>query len=184
MGIKTIILLWGTLHRDCRGRGATRAVTLPCFWLEWFFLQITWIIYGFYHLNSRTVTLTCKFKLNVKFNKVNRHELSAAVDQVQAHMERCSSTFMFQCSFGAGISAVLSSLEQLFSSIPLPSLHSLFFSYSPFHWSNQCWRVPGMGAHGWVAGICQSWGCILSGWTQWKPLDTPGTHLPFKQGGG
>ena len=21
----------------------------------------------------------------------------------------------------------------------------------------QCWRVPGMGAHGWVAGICQPW---------------------------
>ena len=60
---------------------------------------------------------------------------------------------------GAGVSAVRRSLERLFSSIPTTSPPSLFFSfYSPFHWFNQCWRVPGMDAHGWVAGICQPWG--------------------------
>ena len=36
-------------------------------------------------------------------------------------------------------------------------------------------------------GFASHGGCILSlgaGWTQWKPLDTPGTHLPFKRGSG
>ena len=42
-----------------------------------------------------------------------------------------------------------------------------------------------MGAHGWVAGICQPWGQFFylgAGWPQWKPLDIPGTHLPLKRG--
>ena len=43
----------------------------------------------------------------------------------------------------------------------------------------------GMGAHGWVAGICQPWGQFFylgAGWPQWKPLGIPGTHLPLKRG--
>ena len=42
-----------------------------------------------------------------------------------------------------------------------------------------------MGAHGWVAGICQPWGQFFylgAGWPQWKPLGIPGTHLPLKRG--
>ena len=41
-----------------------------------------------------------------------------------------------------------------------------------------------MGAHGWVAGICQPWGQFFylgAGWPQWKPLGIPGTHLPIKR---
>ena len=54
-----------------------------------------------------------------------------------------------------------------------------FFS---FHWSNQCWRVPGMRAHGWVAGICQPWGrnsiWVLAGHSgsSWIP-QAPTFHL-------
>ena len=42
-----------------------------------------------------------------------------------------------------------------------------------------------MGAHGWVAGICQPWGQFFylgAGWLQWKPLGIPGTHFPLKRG--
>ena len=42
-----------------------------------------------------------------------------------------------------------------------------------------------MGAHGWVAGICQPWGQFFylgAGWPQWKPLGIPGTHLLLKRG--
>ena len=41
-----------------------------------------------------------------------------SISQVQAHMKRCGSIFVFQCSFGAVVSVVLSGLEKLFSSIP------------------------------------------------------------------
>ena len=42
-----------------------------------------------------------------------------------------------------------------------------------------------MGSHGWVAGICFSWGAVFylgAGWPQWKPLGIPGTHRPLKRG--
>ena len=37
------------------------------------------------------------------------------------------------------------------------------------------------GAHGWVAGIVSHGSVVLSstGWSQWRPLDIPGTHLPY-----
>ena len=63
-----------------------------------------------------------------------------------------------------------------------PTLPTLIAFYSPFHWPNQCWRVPGMGAHGWVAGICQRWG-LYSIWglarhsgSPWIP-QAPTFHL-------
>ena len=50
----------------------------------------------------------------------------AVILKVQAHMEHCSLMFVFQCCFGADISAVLSGLKQLFSSIPPPPPPLLF----------------------------------------------------------
>ena len=97
---------------------------------------------------------------------------------------RCSCfSVVLERGLGAGVSVVLSGLEQLFSSIhfTLPTL-IVFFFYSPFHWSNQCWRVPGMEAHGWVTGICQPWG-LYSIWglaghsgSPWIP-QAPTLHL-------
>jgi len=44
----------------------------------------------------------------------------------------------------------------------------------------------GMGAHNWVAGICQPWGSILArGWlttVEAPGYPIPGTHLPLKRG--
>ena len=68
-------------------------------------------------------------------------------------------------------SGFISHLPLLTSPIFLPSTVS------------SVWQVPGMGAHGWVAGICQPWGQFFylgAGWPQWKPLGIPGTHLPLK----
>ena len=63
--------------------------------------------------------------------------------------------------------------------LPTVYLHCFFLFSTLLNRSKQCWRVPGMGAHGWVAGICLFY--LGAGWTQWKPLDTPGTHLPFNE---
>jgi len=39
-----------------------------------------------------------------------------------------------------------------------------------------------VGVHGWVAGIASHGGalyCLGDCWSQWRPLDIPGTHLPY-----
>ena len=84
-----------------------------------------------------------------------------SISQVQAHMERGSSMFMFQSSFGAGVSVVLSSLERLFSSIP-PTLIVLFFILH----STDLISADGCLGQGLMAGLRESashGGCILSG---------------------
>ena len=102
------------------------------------------------------------------------------ISQVQAHMEHCSSIFVYQCSFQSGH---FSSPERFGAVVFKHSstLPTLIVFYSPFP-HNQCWLEPGMGAHGWVAGICQPWGLYsiwglagLSG-SPWIP-QAPTFHL-------
>ena len=57
-------------------------------------------------------------------------------------------------------------------------------SSHPYFSSFHCFIIvtgAGMGAHGWVVGICQPWG-QFSIWPQWKLLGIPGTHLLLKRG--
>ena len=67
-----------------------------------------------------------------------------------------------------------------FSIFPTPPISY----FSPFHCFisvTGAWNI--MGAHGWVAGICQPCGqhfYLGAGRPQWKPLGIPGTHLPPK----
>ena len=97
--------------------------------------------------------------------------------QMQAHMEHCSSMFVFQCCFGVGVSAVLSNLEQLFSSIPptIIILHSTDLGVI---------SVDGCLEWGFMAGLrvfASHGGCILSGgWLD--TVEAPGhpRHLQLK----
>lgn len=38
-----------------------------------------------------------------------------------------------------------------------------------------------MGAQGWVAAIVSHGAvyCLGAGWSQWRPIDIPGIHLPY-----
>ena len=100
-------------------------------------------------------------------------------------MECCSLMFMFLCNFQAGVSGVLSGLEQLFSSIPHPlplpppppPLLSFFFIII-LH-STDLISVDGCPEWGsWLdCEDLQAMGAVFylgTGWTQWK---APTFHL-------
>ena len=94
--------------------------------------------------------------LNVKFNKVSRHELSACLASGHSHKCRLTWNIAARClCFSAGLELAFQQPWAVWSRcFQIPPSHPY---YSSFHWCNQCWPVPGMGAHGWVAGICQPW---------------------------
>ena len=74
-------------------------------------------------------------------------------------MERCFSMLVFQCSFGAGVSAVLSGLKQLFSVISPPSLLLILHSTDLISVDGYMeWRL--MAG---LQGFASDGGCILSG---------------------
>lgn len=61
---------------------------------------------------------------------------------------------------------------------PYP-LHICLLSLIP-----QCmWWVPSMGLMAWLRGFASYRGrfYLVAGWPQWRPLDTPGTHLLFSE---
>ena len=88
-------------------------------------------------------------KINVKFNKVSCHKLSACLARLTCNVAAWCLCFsaVLERAFQQSWVVWSSCFQALFC----------FFLYSPFHWSNRCWQVPVMAAHGWVTGICQPW---------------------------
>ena len=106
------------------------------------------------------------------FNKVNHHKLIGHFFLVSGYIFKCRLTWLVSALFqrvcfcvpssglclqaartaGFWVSSILGLFYQWLSVFPHPTLPLSFL-----HWFIQCWRVPGMGAHGWVAGICQPW---------------------------
>ena len=131
-------------------------------------------------------------KINVKFNKVSCHELSACLVSDRSHKCRLTWNVAAWCSC---FSAVLEQVFQhywavwssCFQAFPHPPyLHCFILFSTLLNRSNQCWQVPWMGAHGWVAGICQPWG-LYSIWgldghsgSPWIP-QAPTLHLTRQQ---
>ena len=102
---------------------------------------------------------------------------------------RCSRGLSIAAIWNHGGKSVVRSLfffKQLFSALVLFS----FFCFPPstpspsFSTVITAWRVPRrpcVGPHGWFARIAShgSVYCLGAAWSQWRPLDIPGTHLPF-----
>ena len=106
-----------------------------------------------------------------------------------AVVRSCSQRTYALCRRIGFVSACYHRCRDLPAILPSWSMVVLVFTHIPpslsFSTDLSVCRVPGflgMGAHGWVTWIFQSWGAILSrGWLchNWKPLDIPGTHLPL-----
>ena len=122
------------------------------------------------------------------FNKVNHHELSRHFFLVSGYVFKCRLTWLVSALFqrvcfcvpssglclqaartaGFWVSSILGLFYQWLSVFPHPTLPLSFL-----HWFIQCWQVPGMGAHGWVAGFASHGSGILSrGWL--ATVEAPG----------
>ena len=124
------------------------------------------------------------------FNKVNCHKLSGHFFLVSSYVFKCRLTWLVSASFQPRFSVFAFAYQVavcVFKQLALLGFESLaLWGFSSFvcvpplslllsflHWFIQCWQVPGMGAHGWVAGFASHGSGILSrGWL--ATVEAPG----------